>query len=767
MDAEPITLALGPTNTGKTHRAVERLLEHDSGMLGLPLRLLAREVYDRVTARIGEGEVALVTGEEKRVPPRPRYWICTVEAMPRDIPVDFVAIDEIQLAAHRERGHVFTDRLLNARGRLETWFLGADTIAPIARELLRGASLRRQPRLSTLRHAGRSGLGGLPPRSAVVAFSASEVYELAARLRARRGGAAVVLGALSPRTRNAQVALYQAGEVSYLVATDAIGMGLNLDVNHVAFASLDKFDGRHRRLLEPAELAQIAGRAGRHRADGTFGTLNPLPGLDARVSAAIEEHRFAPVRQLVWRNAELDFDSLEGLVISLAAAPPSSAFTRVEQADDFDALRALMDRPEVRGRATSPSRVALLWETCQVPDYRKLLLLRHIGLLGEIFVQLVDRGRLADEWVAGHVERIDRLDGDLDTLTARLAEIRVWTYVSHRGDWLEDADRWRARTRDIEDRLGDALHERLVERFVEVGRKRTVEVRGSAAGDDGPFAKLAELLEVERRQDDRAKHDWVEALLEAEHDELTVADDATIAHQGRMIAKFVAGRGLTEPAVTLLVGTELGAGARARIERRLTAFAKDFVRELLAPLASHDTRRPAVRGLLYQLERGLGTVARRDARAQLEALDDEASDELDARGITIGQRTVHARPLLSDEAIRSRAILVRLHAPGTPMPAAGAVSIPFARDGSVASYLSLGLVPVGPRAIRADVVEDALDELGRLARGPFDLPEGIDGRLGASGKALRDVLFALGYRQREDERWEARSRRRRRRPRAR
>ncbi|MEZ4382829.1 MAG: helicase-related protein [Nannocystaceae bacterium] len=313
----PVTALLGPTNTGKTHRAIERMLDHRTGMIGLPLRLLAREVYDRVSARVGEGTVALVTGEEKRVPARPRYWVCTVESMPVDRPVDFLAVDEIQLAAHRQRGHVFTDRLLRARGRVETWVLGAWTIAPLLRELLPDARIDSRPRFSELRHVGESKLSSLPPRTAVVAFTAERVYELAERLRRRRGGAAVVLGALSPRTRNAQVAMYQAGEVDYLVATDAIGMGLNMDVDHVAFAGLDKFDGREHRPLERDELAQIAGRAGRFQRDGTFGTIEEVGPLPPPVAAAIERHSFAPLPRLVWRSADLDFRSIDALIASL------------------------------------------------------------------------------------------------------------------------------------------------------------------------------------------------------------------------------------------------------------------------------------------------------------------------------------------------------------------------------------------------------------------------------------------------------------------
>src|SRR5262245_26898086 len=333
-----LVAVLGPTNTGKTHRAIEHMLEHRTGMLGLPLRLLAREVYDRLTREIGEQAVALVTGEEKRLGQRPRYWVCTVEAMPVQHEVDFLAVDEIQLAAHPTRGHVFTDRLLNSRGRSETWFLGADTIRPLLRALIPTAMFESHARRSTLRARGQAKLGTLPARSAVVAFSVPEVYELAERLRHRRGGAAVVLGALSPRARNAQVALYEAREVDYLVATDAIGMGLNLGIRHVAFASVRKFDGREERELSAAELAQVAGRAGRHLENGSFGTLAPLPALPAGLQRNIAEHRFESVQHLTWRNSNLSFDGLSELLSSLQEAPRRDCFRRLAPASDLDAL---------------------------------------------------------------------------------------------------------------------------------------------------------------------------------------------------------------------------------------------------------------------------------------------------------------------------------------------------------------------------------------------------------------------------------------------
>ncbi|HEY5958725.1 MAG TPA: helicase-related protein, partial [Polyangiaceae bacterium] len=380
-----VVALLGPTNTGKTHRAIERMLEHQSGMIGLPLRLLAREVYDRVTARIGEHAVALITGEEKRIPKRPSYWVCTVEAMPMHRPVDFVAIDEVQLGAHRERGHVFTDRLLNARGKRETWLLGSETARRLVERLVPTARVHTHPRLSRLRGRDPLTLAALPKRTAVVAFSSQRVYEIAERVRQKHHGAALVLGALSPRTRNAQVALYQSGEVDYLVATDAIGMGLNLDIHHVAFADVTKFDGREARALELAEMAQVAGRAGRYLDDGTFGTLLPRIALPRATVQALESHRFPHETQLFWRSTQLDFSSLDALLRSLREPPPRKELRSIEPAVDHLALVALANRAEIRQLANSPERLALLWEVCQIPDYPQLLFELHVSLLDEVF----------------------------------------------------------------------------------------------------------------------------------------------------------------------------------------------------------------------------------------------------------------------------------------------------------------------------------------------------------------------------------------------
>jgi ATP-dependent RNA helicase SUPV3L1/SUV3 len=462
-----VTAVLGPTNTGKTHLAIERMLAHSSGLIGLPLRLLAREVYNRAVERVGAESVALITGEEKIKPANPRFWVATVEAMPRDLDVAFVAVDEIQLAADFERGHVFTDRMLHRRGREETLVLGAATMKPIVERLLPGASIVSRPRLSQLTFSGEKKLTRLPRRSAVVAFSADEVYAIAELIRRQRGGAAVVLGSLSPRTRNAQVELYQSGQVDYLVATDAIGMGLNLDVDHVAFASDRKFDGYQYRKLSPSEFAQIAGRAGRATRDGTFGTSGRCPPFENELVQALESHTFEPVKLVQWRNTDLDFSSIGALQATLAMAPTESALARAPVAEDILVLDHAARDGDVRNLLGSRADVERLWDVCQLPDYRKIAPANHAELAVTVFGYLQREGKIATDWFAEQVTQADRTDGDIDTLSTRIAHIRTWTFAANRPDWLADPEHWQGVTRRVEDRLSDALHERLAERFVD------------------------------------------------------------------------------------------------------------------------------------------------------------------------------------------------------------------------------------------------------------------------------------------------------------
>ena len=617
-----LAAVLGPTNTGKTHFAIERMLGHASGMIGFPLRLLARENYDRVVKLKGRGRVALVTGEEKIVPPGARYFLCTVESMPVDREVEFLAIDEMQLCADQERGHIFTDRLLHARGGMETLFLGAETIRPLIEKLVPGAEIITRPRFSKLSYAGGKKLSRLPPRSAVIAFSAAQVYELAELMRRQRGGTAVVLGALSPRTRNAQVALFEDGEVDYLVATDAIGMGLNLSLDHVAFSALSKFDGRGPRRLFPAEVAQIAGRAGRHMNDGTFGTTGELGPMDEELVAAIEEHRFDPHVTVMWRNPRLEFRSLGGLLKSLERYPGLPELIRTRDAEDHLSLTALARDPVVQDIASSPDRIALLWEICQVPDFRKMLTDQHLGLLKQLYRYLTgSEARLPADWVDRQIRRIDRTEGDIDALIARIAHVRTWTYITHRSDWLDEAEHWQARARDLEDKLSDALHDRLTQRFVDrraatlVRRlKSDTELLAAIRGDgevlvEGEFlGRLAgfrfaldeaveggdakPLLTAARRALMREIPRRVTALEQDSAKCFGLGDDGRLTWNGDPVARLIPGRTALRPGVKVLGSELLDSAQVERIRRRLAAWVERRIETGLAPLFASVERGP-------------------------------------------------------------------------------------------------------------------------------------------------------------------------------
>jgi ATP-dependent RNA helicase SUPV3L1/SUV3 len=752
-----ITALLGPTNTGKTHRAIERMLEHATGMIGLPLRLLAREVYDKVSAKVGESAVALVTGEEQRIPPRPSYWVCTVEAMPVEREVDFVAVDEVQLAANDQRGHVFTSRLLHARGKGETWFLGAGTMRAAMAELVPTARVVHHPRLSQLRFAGESPLARLPPRSAVVAFSMTHVYELAERLRARKGGAAVVLGALSPRTRNAQVAMFQSGEVDYLVATDAIGMGLNLDCGHVAFSSLRKFDGHDVRILEDAELAQIAGRAGRWIADGTFGAIEPLE-IPMGTARAIEEHRFDPVRRVRWRNDRLDFASVDALLDSLDQKPTRRILRGVADAEDRNALAHLARRDDIRGAARG-ERVRLLWDVCTIPDFRKLLFEAHAELLGELFLELARRGRLSDDWLAARMRGLDDTSGDVETLVARIAATRTWTYVANRGDWLDSPAEWQEETRAIEDRLSDALHARLVLRFVDA-RKGGAPKRSRARAPDSrpslepvddvplavdaahPFAALAKLRArmVPGAPPSTPGPSWIDEVVDAADDAFALDAAGTITHapSKRAIAAIVRGASIALPDVRL-ADLDAGAGARSRLQRRALAFARDAVGHLLGglrPLAAREST-ATVRGLVHRLEQGLGTALAADVADLTVALDDAERATLAEAGLVLGRVVVYVEEGLAVRSVPSRVALASAWYGGKKPPApprGGAVSFAPGRGVAPAAYLAVGYPIFGPRAVRADVAEAAAARL--------DDPH-LASRLGCTAREARAIALAL------------------------
>jgi ATP-dependent RNA helicase SUPV3L1/SUV3 len=798
-----VTAVLGPTNTGKTHLAIERMLAHSTGMIGLPLRLLAREVYNKCIDRVGAEAVALITGEEKIKPANPRFWVCTVEAMPRDLDVAFLAIDEIQLGADFDRGHVFTDRLLNARAREETLVLGAATMRPMVEKLLPGAHIISRPRLSMLTFAGEKKLTRLPRRSAIVAFSAEEVYAIAELIRRQRGGAAVVLGALSPRTRNAQVALYQSGDVEYLVATDAIGMGLNLDVDHVAFAANRKFDGYQFRKLNPAELAQIAGRAGRATRDGTFGTTGRCDPFEPELVQALESHNFEPVRMLQWRNSALDFSSIGALQAALAAAPTEPGLTRAPIAEDILVLEHAARDEAVREMARKPADVERLWEVCQVPDYRKIAPATHAELVVTLYGFLMREGNIPTDWFARQVAQADRTDGDIDTLSNRIAHVRTWTYVANRPDWLANSEHWQGVARAVEDKLSDALHERLAERFVdrrtsvlmrrlrentmletEIGKAGEVTVEGHVIGrldgfmfapDASTDASEAKALNAAAQ---KALAGEIEArasrLSQAANDQLVLATDGALRWLGDVVGKLIPGDDTLRPRLRIVADEHLAGPAREMVQTRLDLWLKTHIEKLLAPLfslAAADDVTGMARGVAFQLVEALGVLERQKVSEEVKGLDQPARATLRKYGVRFGAYHIYLPILLkpAPRALATQLWALKHESPDAVgvddllhLAASGRTSIPVNKDTPKPLYRTAGYRVCGERAVRVDILERLAD----LIRPALAWREGVqtpkpdgafDGRsftvtsamtslTGASGEDFASILRALGYR---------------------
>jgi ATP-dependent RNA helicase SUPV3L1/SUV3 len=801
-----VTAVLGPTNTGKTHLAIERMLGHQSGLIGLPLRLLAREVYDKIVARVGADTVALITGEEKIKPDRPRYYVSTVEAMPRETDVDFLAIDEVQLAADPERGHIFTDRMLHARGREETLLLGAQTMRQAIADLIPGANFISRPRLSKLTYAGEKKITRLPTRTAVVAFSAAEVYAIAELMRRQRGGAAVVLGALSPRTRNAQVALYQSGDVDFLVATDAIGMGLNLDVDHVAFAGVRKFDGQAHRDLTPAELAQIAGRAGRHMNDGTFGVTGNVQPFSSDLIERLENHAFDNVKSLQWRNRDLDFGSLDRLRESLRQSPVEQRLTRARMADDTLALENVSGDHELTALASSPGAVARLWDVCQVPDYRKISAQDHAELVASLYKFLMSPAeRIPVDWFAKQVAFADRTDGDIDTLATRISHIRTWTFVSNRRDWLDDPEHWQGRTQAIEDSLSDALHECLTRRFIdrrtsalmrglkqkdemaaEIAQDGAVRVENhyvgrlqgfrffpdtQAEGIHGKAARSAAAQVLARELTMRARR-----VAAAKSDAFKLNRLGQILWRDEEIGRLEAGDDPLKPVVVVSADDSMSAADKEKVQERLVAWLGETIGQRLKPLvdiAAAKDLSGLARGMAFRLSEGLGILRREAVAEEVRALDQPARSQLRSYGVRFGAFNIHFPALLKPAAVELSLRLWVLKCGAAngldltnppELPRAGLTSLVIDPALPEAFYRIAGYHPCGSRAIRIDMLERLADQIRPLVAwrpdpaSPNPPPKGATGDggfrvmpdmmsiLGCSSADVGEVLQTLGFR---------------------
>ena len=739
-DSSRLKAVLGPTNTGKTHLAIERLCAHSSGAIGFPLRLLAREVYDKVCAIKGARQVALITGEERIEPKDARYLLCTVEAMPVGADLAFVALDEAQLAADRERGHLFTDRLLHARGREETIILGSSTLEPLVKALLPRAEIVTRPRFSTLTHGGARKLSRIPPRSAIVAFSAEQVYAVAEMLRRFRGGAAVVMGALSPETRNRQVALYQSGEVDYLVATDAIGMGLNLDIDHVAFAGLSKFDGQRQRRLTTAEMAQIAGRAGRHQRDGTFGTLAGTGSHDAAFTPeevyAIEEHRFAPLTRLFWREPEPDRSSLANLIADLKRPPDRAALAPSPEAIDLAVLRRLAEEPEISEGVRGQVTVSRFWDVCRLPDFRQHGAEVHSRFVARLWQDLRG-GMLGNDYIAKAISDLDNPAGDIDTLQMRIAAIRSWAYIAQRPDWVLAREEMAARARAAEARLSDALHARLTERFV---NRRTsvlmkklgtdaallpVELAGDEVRVDGepighlagfrfsidPATRLADrklLLAAAERHLPALRRARAAALLAAlaQGNAALALNAALLSWEGEPLAMLQTGRAVLSPKLALdpaLSG--LDPAQRAQLVDAIGHWLDQALKPL-APLrkleaaAGNPAAGPALRALLIRLVEAGGMLVR-DASG-LDQLSKEQRDQLRRLGVRVGALDLFAPDMLRPAALAARRTLLAARGLVLAPPVPGMPPVVTLPD---AAEVPPGYRRLGAQALRLDIAE--------------------------------------------------------------
>jgi len=789
-----VVAVLGPTNTGKTHYAIERMLAHRTGVIGLPLRLLAREVYDKIVRLRGPSVVALMTGEERIIPPRAQYWVATVEAMPIGTGADFVAVDEIQLCADPERGHVFTDRLLNARGGRETLFMGSENMRGAINALVPKVSFLHRERFSQLSYTGARKISRMPARSAIVGFSVDNVYAIAELLRRQKGGAAVVLGALSPRTRNAQVELYQNGDVDFLVATDAIGMGLNLDIDHVAFSALSKFDGRRMRALAPNELGQIAGRAGRYMNAGSFGVTGEAGMLHPEVVEAIENHRFTPLKKLNWRNARLEFGTPQALIASLEIGNDNEWLVRAREADDQIVLKTLVQKPEIADRVSGGRDVRLLWDVCQVPDFRNISAGEHAGLLARLFEFLHDGGHVPHDWLARQITRIDRQDGDIDTLSKRLAFIRTWTYVSQRKNWLEDHDHWRGETRAVEDRLSDALHNRLTQRFVDrrtsllMRRLKQKEALVATLNDKGDVSvegqHVGRLSGFRFQPDANATPDEAKTLRAAGVQALSMeynlrsdrfynAPDTEIDYteQGGLmwgehaVGKLAKGDDILAPRIEVFVDDEAGPDVAEKVRRRLCHFVDRKIAALFEPLLAlknDEAITGLAKGVGFRLVESLGILPRAEVFDDIKGLDQEARGLLRKHGVRFGQYTIFQQLMLKPAPTRLRLVLWSLAEglddfPQSPPP--GLVTVPGLAGMPDGYFTKAGYRLAGQRAIRIDMLERLADlTRARDSRAGFEATPDMLSITGMTLEQFADLMTGLGYNAERGERLKVKAR---------
>ncbi|MDC1087408.1 helicase-related protein, partial [Alphaproteobacteria bacterium] len=798
---------LGPTNTGKTYYAMDRMLAHTSGIIGFPLRLLARENYDKAVSKVGKSNVALVTGEEKIIPPYAKYFCCTVESMPLEREFSFLCIDEIQLAADPDRGYIFTNRILHSRGKEETVLLGAETIRPLLQKILPDVIIETRPRLSTLSYIGVKKLTRLKPRSTIVAFSVPEVYKIAELIRTKKGGAAIVMGALSPRTRNSQVDLYQNGQVDYLIATDAIGMGLNMDIDHVAFASDSKFDGSIPRYLTAPEIAQIAGRAGRSRRNGTFGVIDESLKFDEDTIEQIETHSFFPLKNLWWRNTDLNFSSVNKLIKSLDKAPPFNFMRKKVGALDAICFAHLSQLETIKAKIGVKDNLFLLWNICQIPDFSNTLSGMHFSLLEKTFELLLSKGKLDNEWIKSQITRLDRYDGEIDTLLNRISNIRTWTFITNRSNWLDETEYWQNQAKTIEDKLSDELHERLTQRFVDkkiVILNKTLKeyhnleaivridgkvlVEGEEVGTLNGFdfvptlsngENAAPVLTAARKTLPKEIGRRVKELLISDNAAFKFGNDGTILWQNNVVASLVNGENVYSPKININSTELLSDEQIKQIQLRIIEAVEGNIRNILleaislkspsfekVPKMNKDQFQNEEKlseidkvsninlsgkslGIAYEVYEGLGSAKTSSLSMSINTLSDVEKLHLAKLGLRLGVETIYLPNLLKPSAINLRALLWSVFHQNFPYhgtPPDGRVSVVMAPGSNHDFYRAIGFVPLGDLALRADIAE-RLSALIRIeARsGKFRINDAMLSIAGATKIQMEKILYDLNY----------------------
>ena len=779
---------LGPTNTGKTYLAFDRMMAYQSGIFGFPLRLLARENYDKAVKQVGINKVALVTGEEKFIPKEAKYFFCTVESIPKNLNAECVVIDEIQLASDYERGHIFTDNLLNTRGEYETILLGSLTIKSLLLRMFPKIKIESKERFSRLSFVSNKNFSKLKPRSAIIAFNINNIYEIAENLRSHRGGAAVVLGSLSPRTRNAQVEIYEDKKVDYLVATDAIGMGLNLNINHVAFSSVEKFDGRFKRNLHPNELGQIAGRAGRYENNGTFSLLKNAGELDIKTIQNIEDSNFDSINKIYWRNSDLDFTNVDNLLNSLKTFPVHSYFIHKKNAVDELNFRNLIDDLSIKKLLTNQYRIKLLWDVCRIPDFQKLFNDTYLQLLKTIFLLLVKNEQIPKPWLEKNILGLQKFNGGIEELSLKISQIRTWTYISNHPNWIDNEKYWQQTTQDIENNLSDKLHEGLINRFVdstskyfinlqnddnssefEIKNKKTLIINnieyGSFIGFDLKFNKdvishsLFSLSHV-KKSTRLMIEEKINNFLNAPNDSINLGDVNNINIKENIkifwgeehIGQLTKGSTISSPTAEAINTEYLSSENKLLVSAKLQKWIDDLIKTILWPLneSINENLSPDIRAIQFNLFESLGTLSVEKFKSFLKNISIDEKNALSKLGIRIGAKFFFVPNFLKKAPMELLAVLWCVFNDhkfeGTlPLPKDGRVSFESHNEMKQGYWLAIGYLKLNNFALRIDVFERIFFiARQKVKSGPFLDSADLMNPVGCNREQLKDILTYCG-----------------------